>query len=272
MRLSLLFLFICSSVIIFAKGSRFKVHFCKGDVRVERDGVAQPASVKQPLSNRDRFILKKGARLGVVDQSNNRIYYVEEAGCYTLRHLIWKAKAKSNYITRLMLKKVASSSKDNTAISILGAASHMFFEGPTSKFSTTEKIYSLIYKKIKEGELYSDSIILQCKKNKQDGFFRITNRTNHVLYINIVIIPMDEYRPSLVFDIDKISPQTFIMPFKSINFPQYPIELGSSGVQYVLFATNEEYNPLELNRLLYDFKVFETDEDINCIFLYGFKP
>lgn len=229
------------------------VYKVSGAVEIFRESGWSVLERRDTIRLKDRLRLAEGARIGILDDISNRIYYSEKKGEQFVANIISTAKRNSDAVSGQMNKQIRQAmtgdSPENTFNSV-GAS----YRGETGTIGITEKLHASIYMALDSPDniIYDDNIIFQkTPVNEGEFCFTVENRHDKTLCVNILAIRDNGQKPYLCFNVGYIDnePYILVLPHTKIILNQFLFaeESETNGnIRYLPFASE---NPFDVQKL-----------------------
>lgn len=237
------------------QAAQYYIHNLEGSVERLVGNEWKPAAKNEKTALSDKFSLKEGAMLAIGDKETHRVYITRELGVLSVAQIIQNARKQSSQTTRLALQKAIESSggQFQPRATIMGVGYRAGASEEAMANDPSMKVYAAIYQYMKKPKNSKTPQILLIKEEADDyTYFKVENRSDKLLYLNVLAIPKGDESSYLCLDTGDVTSEEIpaVAPHSDIMFTQYPFIDEDASCQYLLFASQIPFDAQMLNSLL----------------------
>lgn len=234
---------------------RYAVYRIEGSVEVKTPEGWAAARKRAGISAIDVLRLAAEARVGIIDNTSNRIFYSAQPGEQRVGQIISSAKRQADRITGQMneqiRKAVASNADTGYTHESVGASYRGAADG-----GTTESVYASLCDAVARptGSIGSDERLVLRKVGTGDGdfYFSVANRSEQALYVNVLALSARLNYPVLCFNLGYScdEPYMLVPPHAEVAVEHFVFaEHPDENTVYLLFGSAEPFDTQELQTL-----------------------
>lgn len=238
-----------------AAQSKYSVYKIEGEAFIKADSDWKLLQKRTTVLATDLLNIKDEARVGILDNTSNRIFYSVHSGQQSVARIVSDAKKQADRVTGTMNEQIRKSTQvgDGSYSYQTHGVSH---RGQESN-QTTMAIYASLCRAIVDRGATaekSQQIILQKVPIEEDAFcFSVRNDSPNPLYINILKFSKKLHRPQLCFNLGYTydEPHMLIPANETVQIDHFIfVESDEKEVEYLLFGSAEAFDVPELQLLL----------------------
>ena len=273
-KILLLLCFICCPICLWS--AKYSVFKSVGVVKILRNNTWTSVKGRMSVTLKDKFQLEETAKLGIVDEESNRIYYTTKAGNQNLAQIISNARKESDRLVSNVSKQIMESMQ--------GAGKRMAFLGGVNRGTKDSNgVLDFIHSKIievvqaganREEYLTGDSISSVRVSDGSSFCFQIHNKSNKPLFVNIVRLPAaPSEKLVLCLDIGYTMNEPYLMvgAESSLLLSDYQFVPDSVPHTYMLIASEKAFDCQALKLLLKKSETDCTETADSTVYFYLFK-
>lgn len=235
------------------KGASYSVFRYTGDVKIKTYEGWKDVGNNMVVFARDQFLLGEHARLGIVDNDTQRIYYTTKSGTQNVAQIVSNARKQSDRIASTMWKQIQNGGSKSKSLTILGAVNR-----GNGETDFTEVLYSEIYRMQNICETNdSTPISAEIEKDADCYYFVVKNRSEQALCVNIIRMSDNtSQKPQLCLEIgySENQPYLVVAPQSTVALRDFPFLDDSVSHRYLLVATLRPFDCQLLKMLLSNYK------------------
>ncbi len=235
--------------------SKYSVYKIEGEAFIKADSDWKLLQKRTTVLATDLLNIKDEARVGILDNTSNRIFYSVHSGQQSVARIVSDAKKQADRVTGTMNEQIRKSTqvRDGSYSYQTHGASHRGQEGN----QTTTAIYASLCRAIVDRDATAEKpqqIVLQKVPIEEDVFcFSVRNNSSSPLYINVLKLSKKLHRPQLCFNLGYTcdEPYMLIPANETVQIDHFIfVESGEEEVEYLLFGSVEAFDVPELQLLL----------------------
>ncbi|WP_418992904.1 hypothetical protein [Alistipes sp.] len=232
---------------------RYAVYKIEGTVELKTPQGWTAAAKRAGISAIDVLRLAPEARVGIIDNTSNRIFYSAEAGEQRVGQIINSAKRRADRITGQMNEQIRRSVASNAAEGYTHESVGASYRGMADG-STTESVYASLCEAIARPPVGSDERLVLRKVATGDGdfYFAVSNRSAEALYVNVLALSERLNFPVLCFNLGYScdEPYMLVPPHAELAVEHFVFAgLSDDDTVYLLFGSAEPFDTQELQTL-----------------------
>lgn len=238
-----------------AAQSRYSIYKIEGEAFIKVDSDWEPLQKRTAVLATDLLNIRGEARVGILDNTSNRIFYSVHSGQQSVARIVSDAKKQADRVTGTMNEQIRRSIQEGGGSYSYQThgASHRGQEGN----QITMEIYASLCRAIEDRDAATEKpqqIVLQKVPIEENVFcFAVRNNSTIPLYINILRLSKNRCHPQLCFNLGYTydEPYMLIPANETMQIDHFIfVESGEEEVEYLLFGSAEAFDVPELQLLL----------------------
>lgn len=271
-----------------AKAQQYMVYSAIGEVSEVKGGKKVPLTPRKQLTAGTKVVIDKESSLVLLDEKNSRMYCFTATGTFTVSQLLMqknssKKELSKQYMNYMVKKLFASGSQKMAHPDTYMQATATAYRSPSTDSLLLGKLMAMIHGQTADGQqaqtptplsaeqalTQSSTLIdsdldvgfelISCEtgmpltrgvKPNTSCYVRAHNRTNEVLYMNVLDIDSEGHK-YLVLPVDEASTCAHLLvpPMSTVSFKSEPLIFGEepSKESFILVATEE---PIDFSILM----------------------
>lgn len=238
-----------------AAQSKYSVYKIEGEAFIKVSSDWKLLQKRTAVLATDLLNIRAEARVGILDNTSNRIFYSVHSGQQSVARIISDAKKQADRVTGTMNEQIRKSTRvgDGSYSYQTHGASHRGQEGN----QTTTAIYASLCRAIMDRSATVEKpqqIVLQKVPVEGNMFcFAVRNNSINPLYINILRLSKKLHRPQLCFNLGYTCDEPYILipANETVQIDHFIfVESNEEEVEYLLFGSVEAFDVPELQLLL----------------------
>lgn len=181
-------------------GNGYEIFKIEGTVKMKVEGEWSPAERRKKVSLRNLVQVSEGSRIGLLETSSGRIYYMAEPGTYTVAKLISEARKQADAhikeVNSRVAKAVAEKGDNRHSYAIAGAVHRGTGSDDAAIVSHTQAVYEALVRQFssidngKKRHAPKQDIKLSWQSSASDGSQtpRFENLSANPLYFTLLRI------------------------------------------------------------------------------------
>lgn len=214
----------------------------------------------EAVEAKDKLIIGKDSKAGILDRQQHRIYYTQNPGTYSVASIVQKAKRKAdNAVAAVNSEALNQLNNEGKQPKVRGVA-YRGAEADNGYLQSVSNAICDISKATPEEAIRLEAI------NEDDAFyFSMTNDTDSLIYVNVISVRPDGM-PQLCLSVGMTDNQPYvsIAPHSELTLPEFEF-FNCEPVDYYMFATFDPVDTQALSLLLNAGKRFDGVENASIV-------